>query len=572
MKVKEVGTSKYVNLDTSNFIASGGQASVYGIGSKVFKIYSSDKYIIPELKVRELSVLDKDYIIRPKTLVQDSQGKVVGYTADKLPASSFAMSQLFTSAFKTDNNLSLDKTLRLVQKLRDGYSFIHQNKILVVDGNENNFFVNNALDKVFFLDVDNYQTASFPTLAVAPYIQDYSAMTSDGKYVVSELTDWFAFAIVSFNLITNIHPYKGKYPAFEGGTVPKDRKVIERIKQHISVFNPEVTYIKSQVLDFSLIPANYKDWFYSVLEQGQRSLPPVGFGAANVPTPLKISKVVSSASLSITRLLSLKPDSFVYYSPKFLITQTEIYDSTLTKIANNNQNYVSALCSPKSYSPLLVKSSVEGCTIDDFDRKTKIDINCEQFKVIDDSLYIKRDDKLLRIMLIETAKGLNYGEKLMSNVPPLSSGFYGNVMVSRALKSNYFALIQDGLIFSRRVPEIDNYRIVNAFYQNHVLIVSGIEGNIYNKAVIVFSEDFNNYSVRIEQDVQDTGINAAVMNNGIAAHLNDGVLEVFLNKPNKTVNSYRDKLFSDYPLTLFTDGYRMLSVIDGKEFSQIKMN
>ena len=46
----------------------------------------------------------------------------------------------------------------------------------------------------------------------------------------NEGTDWFSFALVSFQMFVGIHPYKGKHPAL--------KTLDERMAQNVSVLHP----------------------------------------------------------------------------------------------------------------------------------------------------------------------------------------------------------------------------------------------------------------------------------------------------------------------------------------------
>lgn len=568
--VREKGSKSFVTLDQSNFIAAGGQAEVFGIGSKVYKIYTDSKFLTPELKINELSVLTEPFIITPEKLVLDRSDKEVGYTAKRLPKNTYSLVELYPKTFKDDKKLDLGKCLNLVDFLRKGYIYVHSKGILVIDGNENNFIVSEDFKTIYFLDVDSYKTKSFPPIAVMPSIQDYSATEKGNKYKATENTDWYSFGIVSFNLLTNLHPFKGKYQPFEGSAIPKDERLFERMKQNISVFNPKVTYPKAQVLDFSLIPQSYKDWYQGIFEKGLRCAPPESFVAVAQPTQ-SVKKAVSSIKFGITNLLTIKPDSLVFYSPDFLITSDTIYDSQYKKISDN-QGYVAAIFSPRENKTLLIRRDSAGCLIHDSKRNEDLTIVCDDFRVIDGSLYIKRDDKFLQVVLLDTVTGLKFGEKLLCVIPPLSSNFYKNVLVSNVFKTNYFAIVEDQKIYNQRVKELDEYKIVNAFYQNHVLIAVGTKSGTYDKVIVKFAADFAAYDLRVELDVDHIGINAAALKNGVVAHLNDDVLEVFGNRVDKPqINSFKDKLTTDTPLTLFTNGYNMLAIVNQTDFAQIKI-
>ena len=92
---------------------------------------------------------------------------------------------------------------------------------------------------LFIIDVDSYQTPGFPATA------------ADGQRPgppcrgFSEETDWFSFAIVSFQMFAGIHPYRGNYPALPRPETPDEANV--------SVLNPRC-HVPKVCYPFSVIP------------------------------------------------------------------------------------------------------------------------------------------------------------------------------------------------------------------------------------------------------------------------------------------------------------------------------
>ncbi len=98
LKVKGKGR---VTLSKADFVASGGEGSVYRRGSLAYKVYNDPKKMIPVEKIRELSVLTLPQIIRPQDVLLDDHDRPVGYTMTFL-SGAFTLCQLFTKAFGSD--------------------------------------------------------------------------------------------------------------------------------------------------------------------------------------------------------------------------------------------------------------------------------------------------------------------------------------------------------------------------------------------------------------------------------------------------------------------------------------
>src|SRR5947199_212129 len=93
-------------------------------------------------------------------------------------------------------------------------------------------------------------------------IQELSVLT-DPRF--SPETDWFSFAIISFQMFIGIHPYRGLHPSLPD--------LDARMSANVSVLNPRVS-IPKLCYPFSVIPQAYRDWYRAIFEDGKRVPPP----------------------------------------------------------------------------------------------------------------------------------------------------------------------------------------------------------------------------------------------------------------------------------------------------------
>jgi DNA-binding helix-hairpin-helix protein with protein kinase domain len=173
-----------VRLGKTEFKAQGGEGSVYVKGLSAYKIYADPSRCIAQAKIDELSVLTKPNIIRPLELILDEKNRPVGYSM-RYAGKTHSLCQLFPKAFRQRNNLTPELMLRLVRELQTGVAHIHSTGILIVDLNEMNFLVSLDFSELFFIDVDSYQTPSFPATVLMESVRDRHAksFTTD--------SDWF---------------------------------------------------------------------------------------------------------------------------------------------------------------------------------------------------------------------------------------------------------------------------------------------------------------------------------------------------------------------------------------------
>jgi hypothetical protein len=129
----------------------------------------------------------------------------------------------------------------------------------MVDGYETNWLANGVEPRV--IDVDSWQIGRFPATAMMATIRDYHGAQP------SAAADWFAWGIVTFQVFTGIHPYKGSHPDFRRGDLEA------RMRANVSVFDPR-TRINAAVRHFAAIPTALRDWYADVFQRGLRGTPP----------------------------------------------------------------------------------------------------------------------------------------------------------------------------------------------------------------------------------------------------------------------------------------------------------
>ena len=97
------GKNKKVKFTQNDFVAKGGEGSVYRIGNVVYKIYEDPSKMIPEAKIKELNNISDGNIIKPIDIILDPSNKVVGFTMRYVDGE--PLCKLFTTGFRNRNNI-----------------------------------------------------------------------------------------------------------------------------------------------------------------------------------------------------------------------------------------------------------------------------------------------------------------------------------------------------------------------------------------------------------------------------------------------------------------------------------
>jgi len=285
----------WVSLESRHVIAAGGEGTVYGRDGDAFKIYHQPRDLAD--KIRLLKGLDHPGIIAPRGILEDERRQCVGYWMRREAGA--ALPNLFANAWRHTNAFGAAETQATAAAMREVVEFAHSRGALLVDANEFNWLVAGLRTKKpaprpVAIDVDSWQIGRYPGTALMPSIKDWQASG------FSENTDWFAWGVVTFQLFTGIHPYKGTHPKYGRGALEA------RMRANASIFDPSVR-LNAAVRDPSAIPAGLLAWYRAVFRDGVRCPPPTQFGSIAAPTT-KIAPISGQdAVVTISRLQRARP-------------------------------------------------------------------------------------------------------------------------------------------------------------------------------------------------------------------------------------------------------------------------
>ena len=548
-----------IEVTQNDFISEGGEGKVFSKGSIVLKIYSDLKKMITTAKIQELSVLNRKNIIIPKNLLLDGKSQVVGYTMDFVKG--VPICKLFTNDFRNRNNIQPESINKLVINIIDGIVFIHDNKCLLIDGNEMNYMVDNSTYEIpYFIDVNGYQTPSFPATVIMPSIRDWNAKD------FTPLTDWYSFAIVSCQLYVGIHPFKGKHPKY------KPNELIERMKSNISIFNKDVS-LPAACRDFSYIPDDIRNWYIQVFEKGVRTPPPKVVGLLNIKQV--VVKVVQTTNNFEISSVQEFPDEVVkvkfWNGNRVVTTKKQVWVNRMDYLTSSPE--IDVVFTQKMIKPILVKVEKEKLSLFDVAKREIIDVNicCQEKMVIGNTIFAKYEGNLYELIINE------FGEKIVPSIKhtwgimPKSSQIFDNIIYQNVLGKAYLVIphpeesIKNSSCSILHVPELNGYRIIDGKFENKVAMLTGNKGSVNTKFILRFNGDLK-YDCRVIDD--DISINFTVLDNGICISINgDDAIEVFSNNlTSNKINSIQDPDINQ-SMMLTKDGIRAMFFNQNKLYS-----
>lgn len=215
-------------------LGSGGEGTIFEIDSNtVAKIYHDGVKPITQKKFNFLSKLDPNYFIAPLELLYNSKSEVIGYTMKYLDQTFFPLSNIYSKNFCQSNGIDKKIKIKIIEKLISAVKYAHNENVVIGDLNPFNIMVNNS-GVVKFIDVDSYETPGFPhSHVLLDEIRDYYYQ---GR--VSKDSDYFALSILSFNMLSFLHPFKGMHKTY--------KKLSDRMINKLPVFinDPDITIPK----------------------------------------------------------------------------------------------------------------------------------------------------------------------------------------------------------------------------------------------------------------------------------------------------------------------------------------
>lgn len=537
MKVFVKGKGR-VNLTQQNFVGTGGQASVYVKDALAYKIYTDPAHTIPDAKFYELSVIDNPRVLKPMDLLLDDKGQEsIGYTMQGV-LDTCGFNQLFTKAFRERNNIKPDQIVNLAAKLRDYVDGIHKKGILIVDLNEFNILVPKTYDDLYLIDVDSYQTKSYPATVILPSVRDFSVPASQ----FSPLSDWFSYGVLTFQLFVGIHPYRGVHKPTEH--IDKDSRMEHRMRNHISAFRPEVGLPKC-CYSFDQIPQTFRDWLKAVLDDGMRVPPPdPRGGVAVIRGPVAVTQTqftVTSGKLVIEEIQDLEKWTLVQY--------VESGGRSLALVTNGSDMRVlldgrpihagPALTgetilgfTPKMNEPIALNLSRGQLTFFDFNRKRQetLDIYAVEIAKSGGRMYLRNGTRVLEVEFSEQpSKIVVTASHMVADVLELASHLYEGAAIQNMLGTIYVSLFpQSKTGYQVKVPELNKYKIVDAKFDGGVLMVVGAKDGQYDRLIFRFDENYTTYDLRVVSDITPSGLNFITLDSGICVSLTeDEKIEAF---------------------------------------------
>jgi hypothetical protein len=519
MNVFPYGGGPPISLSKRDYLAGGGEGDVYVKGSTAYKIYHNVHRAIPIGKIHELAGISDPNVIKPQVALVDKRGTPVGYHMRFVP-NTMGLCQLFPKAFRERNSLSHDMMLKLIRKLQGMIQNIHTASVLVVDLNELNFLAAKDFKTLYGIDVDSYQTRSYPATAIMASIRDPQVQ----GYDFTELSDWFSFAVVSFNMFTGIHPFKGKHPSIKG--------MENRMTAGISVFDPAVR-VPKVVYPFDVIPQVYQNWYRALFVDHKRAKPPIGLIEAIALLPL-IETVSGSINLEFIKIVKLRnaiSHAWSLGNSTLCIEKAGVFLDQRKLTDAPPASCCMGLCPPNNRPVLAWADKVGAIRLLDArqDKDIPFTLGVEQLTECGDRLYVKTLGQIHEIDLVEIGGRIVAGAVPVANCMENATRFFPGVVVQDMIGEMHLTMFPASkMSYTTKIPELKGYRIVDARGSRNVVMVVGHKRGRYDRLVIRFSSNYKDYDIRVVEGISPMGLNFVALETGVVACITEEeTLELF---------------------------------------------
>lgn len=548
---------KKVSLTDNDYIAQGGQGAVYAKNNVVYKIYHNPDHLIPEDKMDELGELkDLDNVIIPTYSIYDPKtNKRIGFCMRYVQDTEF-LCKLFTANFKKQNNVTPQMIVGLVREMQETLIKIHEKGVVVGDYNEMNFLTDKQFKIPYHIDTDSYQTETYKCNAIMESVRDRTLPMGE----FNELSDWYSWAIVTFQLYTGIHPYKGKHPAY------KMNDLDGRMTDNVSVFDPKVKVPK--FVNFTGIPKAHLEWYKKVFVNGERSIPPFSDGVINYSVMEKV--VVDPDADVIAELLysfnERVVDVFWRTGNHHVLTSKGFYHGEREIVSFDNEidrgNII--VTTTGEFIFIVEKDKTVFAFDEDKNLLKRFDMDYQSYGVFNDCLYVMQDSGLVQYSFEKIGK-----MKVIAN--PISTLNYNSAkmfdgFVMQELYGKYTAIIPYEYNLCSTVKlDIKTKHIYDAKRVGKWMFILADDNGKINLHKIMFNDNFTKYESKVEQNVNFRNINATVKSNGMVVLNTEGdKLELFFDFKRGT------KVIEDTPVEndlRLVDGKNVCFVDDDKVYA-----
>lgn len=540
------GRSTGVSLTAQHHLATGGEGAVYLKDGIVHKIYLDPAKALHngvDKKFKLLQSMKHRGVSTPTDILRDKAGNFLGIAMPYVQGE--PLCALFTTAGRDRSGFGSDQAIKVVDAMREVMQHAHDHRALMVDANELNWLVDGI--QPVAIDTDSWQLPGFAATAIMPSIRDYQMDRTIG---FTEGTDWFAWAIVTFQIWTGVHPYKGTHPAFGRGELEA------RMKANASIFDAGVR-LPGAARDVQTIPLRLREWYAQTFSSTLRLAPPRAADSAIAHlAPLKLKSIhASNGSLRLDRIATL-PGPVAASAHGFLVVRTPQALSLWDALAKSPERMAAM---PEGWIDDLL---IERCTVArlghvrvavhldlvqgvlealDLDSGATATLKTTASKLwqAHNRIFLlnSNDDRgLHEVDLVQLGDRLALGQKQRWAVNTLSTKFLRNVCVQDALGVFFVGVSTAAGFVQGAAPALKGYRIAEGFAPDeHNVWLTAIRLRDGESVRLRLALVAGKFELQDEVVSSTLALEAAMTSSGVGVLRDDDAILATKGKPSKIV-------------------------------------
>jgi len=288
-----------VKLDEAKEISRGGEGVIIEYNKNfVSKLYLPGIPPITKTKFNELKILDKSEFIKPEKLLYYDRTikKIIGFLMKMVPSHFFPLYSAFNKNFCKRNALDEKWKLKVSKIILDRVQYAHNKKVVIGDLSGFNILVD-EIGSVAFIDVDSYETPNAKHSGrLLDDIRDYYC-----NGIITEESDFFASAVIVFNLLTSLHPFKGIHSTYKG--------LADRMIHRIPVFESSKQLVLPKCYT-PIVDTSLQEQFKQIFKDGKRFL--IDVDTTKQTVIKKVTRTIQTASTQLMMNTIIESDSIKY--------------------------------------------------------------------------------------------------------------------------------------------------------------------------------------------------------------------------------------------------------------------
>lgn len=251
-------------LRRNHLITTGGEAEIMEYQGKILKVFFPEyRTVAKSKKMQYLANMKLHPSVIKADEIANEDHKFIGNTMFKVPGDN-PIHMLTDPVFLKKARYTNCDLLHIVEQILSIAEKNHGAGIIMGDINDFNFLVHKK--EAYAIDSDSYNIIEHPEWDTHMYTSAFTPLEAyqQGGIVHTQKTDLFALAVLSFMILTRVHPFGGIYKK------NKRMQIEERIMQQLSVLgNHDIGILKS-IPSWKWMSPQLLDSFYQIFEKGKR--------------------------------------------------------------------------------------------------------------------------------------------------------------------------------------------------------------------------------------------------------------------------------------------------------------